>query len=245
MVHKVFIGGVQAVFSPKRNNQTDRNFKVKSDQICAVDATATRLYRLVPTRIKGTLSHCMPRIVAEKNDVIAPLAELFRERGFEGTSISLISERTGLGKGSLYHFFPRGKEEMLCFVLDEIEEWFETNIFEPLNTTEDPTASIDAMFAAVTAYFKSGRRVCLVGALALSDTRDRFAAHLNRYFNRWIEALATALRKTTMDVTAATTLAEEVVGGIQGAILLSRAVDEAAVFDRIVGSLRAKTAHAG
>ena len=67
----------------------------------------------------------MPRIVAERSDTLPVLAEVFREHGYEGASLSLISKATGLGKGSLYHFFPGGKEEMADAVLSEIDGWFE------------------------------------------------------------------------------------------------------------------------
>ena len=51
----------------------------------------------------------MPKIIAERNDAIPALGEVFRELGFEGASLSEITNRTGLGKGSLYHFFPARK----------------------------------------------------------------------------------------------------------------------------------------
>src|SRR6201987_6130418 len=105
----------------------------------------------------------MPRIVSKGADLLAALAEVFREHGFEGASIALISERTGLGKGSLYHFFPGGKEEMAGAVLGEIEAWFTTHIFAPLQWDSDAASAIDLMFLAVVEYFDSGRRVCLVG----------------------------------------------------------------------------------
>ncbi len=62
------------------------------------------------------------------------------------------------------------------------------------------------MWEAVSAYFQSGQRVCLVGAFALSDTRDRFASAVNAYFERWIEALADALGRQGHDGSAPTRL---------------------------------------
>src|ERR1700757_2404263 len=106
----------------------------------------------------------MPRIVSERTDLLPALAEVFREHGFEGASIALISERTGLGKGSLYHFFPGGKEEMATAVLNEIEAWFTTHVFAALQWDPEPVSAIDRMFRAVVEYFDSGRRGCLGGA---------------------------------------------------------------------------------
>src|ERR1700752_4170258 len=123
----------------------------------------------------------MAKIVSERADLLPAMAEVFREHGFEGASIALISERTGLGKGSLYHFFPGGKEEMAAKVLSEIEAWFTTMVFAPLQWDPDPDAAIDQMFRAVSEYFDSGRRVCLVGAFALASSRDRFGKQVRSY----------------------------------------------------------------
>jgi|SRR5579859_8007637 len=174
----------------------------------------------------------MARLVAERADILPVLAELFREHGYEGASLSLISERTGLGKGSLYHFFPGGKEEMAAAVLDEIDGWFEANIFRPLREAADPLAAVVATLDATDAYFRSGRRVCLVGAFALSDTRDRFAQAISGYFAAWRDALADALERAGRP--AATDLAEEILTALQGGLVLARALDELGPFQRSV-----------
>ena len=169
------------------------------------------------------------------------LAETFREHGYEGASLSLIGRATGLGKGSLYHFFPGGKAEMAEAVLAEIESWFEAQVFRPLRQSEDAAGAVAAMFESVTAYFRSGRRVCLVGALSLSDARDRFAEALRRYFALWVEALAAALARAGHPPDAAGALAEEIVGGIQGALVLARALDRPEAFERVLAGLRARS----
>ena len=74
----------------------------------------------------------MARQVAERSDTIPALANVFRTYGFDGASLAVITEHTGLGKGSLYNFFPRGKEEMAEAVLDEVDGWFRSEVFEPL-----------------------------------------------------------------------------------------------------------------
>lgn len=180
----------------------------------------------------------MARLVAERADTLPALAEVFREHGYEGASLALIGQATGLGKGSLYHFFPGGKQEMAAAVLEEIDGWFEREIFAPLRVAQPPEAGITAMFDGVEAYFRSGRRVCLVGAFALGDARDRFAEAVRDYFARWIKALAIALARGGHEVTAARRLAEGTVAGIQGAIVLARALDDPRVFQRALDALR-------
>lgn len=183
----------------------------------------------------------MARKIAERSDIVPVLGEIFRERGFAGASLSEITQRTGLGKGSLYHFFPDGKEEMAKVVLDDVADWFETNVFAPLRNTDDPAAGIDQMFKATLLFFRSGRRVCLVGTFALDDTRDRFATAIQDYFAAWIRALTAALRRCGFANRAARAIAEDLVAGIQGALVLARSQDDPATFTRAIKRLQART----
>jgi AcrR family transcriptional regulator len=184
-------------------------------------------------------------MVAERSDAIASLAEVFREHGYEGASLALIGKATGLGKGSLYHFFPNGKEEMLQAVLAEIEQWFEDSVYSPLRDGTDADAAITAMLDETAKYFRSGRRVCLVGALAVANTRDLFAHAIRDYFVAWVDALQSALVRQGRDAEQARLLSEDAVLAIQGAIVLSRALDDPAVFQRAIDQLRGRLAVEG
>ena len=181
----------------------------------------------------------MARTLHEKADVIPLLAEVFREFGYEGASLSSITEMTGLTKGSLYHFFPGGKEEMAAEILKHVDAWFVANVFVPLER-EEPRAAVAMMWKSIDEYFHSGRRICLVGAFAIDDTRDRFAALIRSYFQRWVDALAGALSRAGVDRTAARSLAEEAVIGIQGALTVARALNEDAIFARTIRRLSAR-----
>jgi TetR/AcrR family transcriptional regulator, lmrAB and yxaGH operons repressor len=177
----------------------------------------------------------MPRIVYERADVLPMLAEAFRELGYDGASMARITERTGLGKGSLYHFFPGGKEDMAAAVLVEIDAWFDDRVFTPLATL--PAAEgLARMWLAVDEYFHSGARVCLVGAFALDETRDRFASAIGAYFARWIDVLASALQATGEVAPREAALA--IVGGIQGALVLARALNNPGLFVETTARLR-------
>ncbi|KQQ46415.1 TetR family transcriptional regulator [Duganella sp. Leaf126] len=180
----------------------------------------------------------MARVIAEREDVIPLLGEIFRTYGFEGASLARITEGTKLGKGSIYHFFPGGKEEMAEAVLTHVDDWFKHHVFEPLIARADAVAGIQAMFDDVGRYFLSGRRVCLIGVFALGSERDRFADRVRGYFAAWIDALAAALVRTGREPQQAAALATEVVGGIQGALVLARALDQTEVFTAILRGLR-------
>ncbi len=175
------------------------------------------------------------RVLTDRQSAVPALAEAFREHGFEGASLSVLSKATGLGKGSLYNFFPGGKEEMMAAVLADIDQWFENKVFTPLEQVHAPDVAVTSMMEDVTAYFRSGRRICLVGCLGLNSAGSAFAAKVKDYFARWISALAHCLEVGKVPPALAAQLAEEAVSGIQGAIVLARALGEDAAFNRIVG----------
>ena len=180
----------------------------------------------------------MTKEFANRSELIATLGEVFREYGYSGTSLSEITNQTGLGKSSLYHFFPNGKAEMAEAVLNDIDTWFDQNVFIPLREPNDTAESINAMFKAVDRYFQSGNRICLVGAFALDNTRDQFIQKVSAYFKEWIDALALALKHIGYSRSQARIFAEEVVVSIQGALVLARSQDDPNAFTRTLNRLR-------
>ncbi len=182
--------------------------------------------------------HAKTKHDAARETVIAQIAEVFRAHGYEGTSLTLITQATKLGKGSLYNLFPRGKEQMAEEVLSHIDAWFERNVFAPLRDDKSGEG-IAHMFEATDRYFESGGRVCLVGVFALGGARDIFGKKLRGYFIAWEEALATALRRQGMTPAQAKDRAENIVLGIQGALVLARANADKGVFSRALKRLRA------
>ncbi len=85
------------------------------------------------------------------------------------TSLSRITEGTGLGKGSLYHFFPGGKEEWRPRCWPTSTTGSSAMSAAPLRHAQSPQEGIAAMFDEVSRYFLSGRKVCLVGVFALGN----------------------------------------------------------------------------
>ena len=185
----------------------------------------------------------MAREIAERSDVIPVLGEIFRECGYAGASLSEITRRSGLGKSSLYHFFPGGKKEMAAAVLDDIADWFEMNIYRKLREGDDPNASIKSMFESVDRYFHSGSRICLVGAFALDETRDKFRAKVSVYFTEWADSLTQALIRAGHTAKDAREFAEDTISGIQGALVLARSQNDSAVFSRALNRLQRRLKH--
>ena len=178
----------------------------------------------------------MPKLIATRADVVPQVAEVFRAHGFAGSSLSEITEVTGLGKGSLYNFFPGGKDEMAEAVLENIDGWFHEEIFAPLKAARPLQERLSLMFSNVIDYFASGNRICLVGVFALGGERDKFEDHVRRFFVDWIDALALALEEGRQSEEPRM-LAEDVVSSIQGALVLGRGLNDPSRFVTLVNRL--------
>jgi hypothetical protein len=76
---------------------------------------------------------------------------------------------------------------------------------------------------------------------ALGDSRERFAHEVQNYFSRWVEALCAALVRTRRNSNSARELAEETVAGIQGVLMLARALADPQSFSRALARMRAGT----
>lgn len=182
----------------------------------------------------------MMKTVTERSEILPMIGEIFREHGYEGASFAIISNRTGLGKGSLYHFFPGGKKEMAEAIISHVHNWFEYEVFYGLRHNADPKQSIHAMFDGVETYFRGGSRMCLLGVLAINGDRDLFAERIQDYFSRWIDALAIALGKAGFSTEQANMLAIDVVIAIEGALLITRSLQKDAIFAQVMQRLRVR-----
>ncbi|GBR13988.1 hypothetical protein GCM10007868_07290 [Gluconobacter frateurii] len=130
---------------------------------------------------------------------------------------------------------------MAAEVLAHIQCWFEAEIFVPLKETEGPLTGIESMFRSTEQYFQSGQRICLMGLMAL-DGETPFGTQIQAYFSDWQAALALAIHSSGKLKEESTDLAEEIVSGIQGALVLAHAQSDAGIFLRRMQSFRRRLA---
>ncbi|GAA1889456.1 TetR/AcrR family transcriptional regulator [Lapillicoccus jejuensis] len=176
----------------------------------------------------------MARTVLDRSDAVRELAVVFRRRGFEGATLSVIREETGIGRGSLYHFFPDGKSDMARAVLDEVRAWFDEQVFGPLRTGADPADAVSASLRVVEDYFASRERVCLFAVMTLGAEQETSAREVRRYFADWVDALALALSRGGVGEPEAAEAALDAVAAVQGALTLARALDDDTVLTGVV-----------
>jgi AcrR family transcriptional regulator len=80
----------------------------------------------------------MPRDAAasSRQEILRASARLFRERGYDATSMNDISAALKLSKGGLYHHF-RSKDEILFHIMNHAMEITEQRVLAPIRDIPD------------------------------------------------------------------------------------------------------------
>jgi TetR/AcrR family transcriptional regulator, lmrAB and yxaGH operons repressor len=159
----------------------------------------------------------------DENELIARLTAVFREVGYEGATLTMLAEASGLKKASLYHRFPEGKEQMAREVLEHAGAWVEEHILAPLRGEGAPAAKIDAMLARLDEFYSGGRQACLLNMLSSARIHDGpFTETIKGIFEAWIAALSRVLVDAGVDKRTARSRAERAVVLLQGSLVVSR-----------------------
>lgn len=172
-----------------------------------------------------------------KETYIPYLLRLFRQYGYDGATLSKISQATGLGKASLYHHFPGGKDEMVEAVLNYLEKWLDQNILQTLKSPGEPLSRLRQMSDRVNEVYDGGKQPCLSAILLLGSARDVFHDKVKAIYQVWIDAIAKVLIESGMDERLAQQRAEDAAIAIQGSLIVSQGLDDPSVFVRVMQHL--------
>lgn len=172
-----------------------------------------------------------------KDAYIPCLLQLFRQYGYDGTTLSRISQATGLGKASLYHHFPGGKDDMVAAVLDFLDRWLEEHLLQALRSEGDALTRLHRMCDRVSELYEGGQQPCLFAILLMGSARELFHAKVQALLQTWIDAIADVLIEAGLDKTLARQRGEDAAIAIQGALILAHGLNDLAPFERVVKQL--------
>jgi TetR/AcrR family transcriptional regulator, lmrAB and yxaGH operons repressor len=169
-----------------------------------------------------------------RDDVVRELREVFRRFGYEGATLTRISDQTGLGRASLYHHFPSGKDEMIQAVLAQTELAFDREILGRLRGDLPAEERIQSVLDYLWTHYNGGSTSCLLAVLALTSNQGELGAGTKRVFKKWIAGFADALKEMGVSKEEAAVRAEDAVLRIQGALVLANALDDPSPFQRVM-----------
>lgn len=171
-----------------------------------------------------------PQKVLEK-EILEGLTKVFREKGYEGASLTDLAEVTGLKKASLYHRFPKGKQGMAEAVLRNVNNWVQENVFSVLQDETLPAEDrLKNALCQISVLYTGGKQTCIYRALSMQAGLDLFAEQINGGMQSWITnfkkiGLALNFQEDVAYEHALQTLIE-----IQGALVTARNMKDSNIF---------------
>ena len=165
---------------------------------------------------------------------------LLAKKGVQATSFSEVLEASGAPRGSLYHHFPGGKDELIAAAVDLAGD----GAIALLDGLEGrPNAEILDEFLAMwrsvlnRSQFSAG---CSVLAVTIAPSSPELLDHAATVFRAWRGRLSELLRAGGLSDADARRFATTVVAASEGAVVLSRAEQSFDAFDLVGEDLRAQ-----
>jgi TetR/AcrR family transcriptional repressor of lmrAB and yxaGH operons len=123
-----------------------------------------------------------------KDAIIEAASRLFRLHGYYGVGLSEIIKESGTAKGSLYYYFPEGKEELAIAAINHTKEFVSDKIREVTAGIEDPVQAIQAHIYQLSEEFSKESILGLpVGTIAgeTSLTNESIRLACKSAFEDW------------------------------------------------------------
>lgn len=185
---------------------------------------------------------------ATRDQILNAAARLIHVQGYQCTTLDDVLRESGVGKGNFYYYF-KSKEDLGYAMIDRTTQVFVERSLGPAfaDAEADPIAQISAFLDRVLEAQRQRNCVggCVMGNLAseLSDVHEGFRQRLVGIFDLWRARLAEAVSRgqgrgsVRADVDA-TRVAQFLVAGLEGAILLSKVTRDITVMERCVEELK-------
>jgi AcrR family transcriptional regulator len=165
---------------------------------------------------------------------------LVRERGARATSLDAILAHSGAPRGSVYHHFPGGREQLLREAIEYAGEYIARKLERA--DGDDPLAPFEALCDEYSEnLLQSGFGAgCPVVAVAIESSQDGTDLRdcTRAAFERWRQAIARSLERAGVAVRRAHELAIYAIAAFEGAIVLSRAYRDLEPLERVRAEVR-------
>jgi AcrR family transcriptional regulator len=171
----------------------------------------------------------MPRTGSDTRErIVDATAECFRRQGYAGTGLKQIASEADAAFGSLYHFFPGGKEELGAEVIRWSGRMYMQLFIDIALTEPDVVAATRRFFvdAANDVEASDYADACPIATVALevSSTNEPLRQACADVFESWLTSATEYFAGAGIDRAEARRLALQMLSLLEGAFIFSRAM---------------------
>lgn len=165
-------------------------------------------------------------MTAKRDDIIDTTCRLLEVQGYHATGLNQIIEDSGAPKGSLYYYFPEGKEALAAEAVARSAAGIAANIERSLaGTAGDPAAAVVGFIRELAGHvtasgYRQGGPITGV-ALEAASSSERLRLACRDAYRAWQAIIADTLRSQYGEARARR-LAVLILAAIEGGIILAR-----------------------
>jgi TetR/AcrR family transcriptional repressor of lmrAB and yxaGH operons len=183
----------------------------------------------------------MPRTAQHRERLLQTAVRLFRQKGFASTGLSEILTRSGAPKGSLYHYFPDGKEEIGAEAVAAAGEVVASTLEGLLEQTRSGADFVQAYARLLARWIAASdfRDGCPIATTLLETApgSERITSAGHEVLQHWTRLIGRAFERDGMSPDKAAERAVLVIAAIEGALLLSRVQRSTAPIEAVARQL--------
>ncbi|HTD04053.1 TetR/AcrR family transcriptional regulator [Undibacterium sp.] len=160
-----------------------------------------------------------------RDRLIQTTALLLQTQGYNSTGLNQVLQESGVPKGSLYHYFPGGKEDLAIAAIEQsalaVQSALQAIVGRHSGLPDSVSAAIDYFIGELeSSQFSKG---CPVATIALEQAgiNARIQAACQRAYAAWQAALIALFE--THGTPNAEQLADRLLMALEGGLILSRA----------------------
>jgi TetR/AcrR family transcriptional repressor of lmrAB and yxaGH operons len=163
---------------------------------------------------------------SNREQILQSTCDLLENQGYHGTGLNEIVRASGAPKGSIYYYFPNGKEEIVAETVRFAGQRTAERIRLHLGARQDPAEGIRSFLETIAYHiersgFRAGGPLTIV-ASETATTSERINQACCAAYDEVREAFAASFRAGGIAEAKAVSLAWTVNATIEGAIMLSR-----------------------
>jgi AcrR family transcriptional regulator len=163
-----------------------------------------------------------------KDRILDTTAELFRRQGYVGTGMKQIAAEAAAPFGSLYHFFPGGKEDLGGEVIRTSGRLYGQLFAEIASQAPDVVTCVGDFFAGAAETLRETdyADACPIATVALevASTNEPLRQATAEVFTEWIEGATAYFAHVGIARERARELALSMLCLLEGAFIFSRAM---------------------
>src|SRR5215471_5591130 len=168
----------------------------------------------------------MPNVAKHRDSLVRTAMRLFRRQGYASTGLHQVLTESGAPKGSLYHYFPGGKEQLGAAAVKLAARLMGETLSNLVVRHRRPATFVRAYCAVMSKWmeeseFRSGCPIATTMLETAPHSPELTKAGAEA-IDHWIGIIAPVFRADGASAAQARAKAERLVAAMEGALIVAR-----------------------